>query len=67
MRKRLTDINAVVSLKCEALICVTLLHGVRLGGVMFFQLAPWLWVTHTWPSSVPAHRVLADLKEAAKA
>jgi len=31
------DTNAFLSLKCDAPICVTLLHGVRLGGVMFFH------------------------------
>ena len=67
IRKRLTETYAVLSVKCDALICVTLLQAVIAAGVMFFQFLPWLRVTHTSPSSVPAHSVSIDLNEAATA
>src|SRR6266851_3653728 len=57
MRKRLTETYAVSSSKCDALICVTLLHAVRPGGVMSFQFVPPSLVVQTSPSSVPAQTV----------
>src|SRR5579872_5109819 len=67
MRKRLTEAYAVSSSKCDATICVTLLHGVSSGGVTFFQLAPPSRVVQINPSSVPAHNVFSDLNEGANA
>ena len=67
MRKRLTDMYAVSSSKCEASIWVILLHGISSGGVMFFQFLPPSRVIQTSPSSVPAQMVFAFWNEGASA
>ena len=67
MRKRLTEAYAVSSSKCEAASCVTLLHAVISGGVIFFQFAPPSRVIHSNPSSVPAQIESTFLKEGASA
>ena len=55
------------SSKCEALICVTLLQGVRSLGVMSFHFLPPSRVIQIRPSSVPAQSVLMFLNEGARA
>ena len=67
MRKRLTDAYAVCSSKCDAEICVTLLHAVNLVGVMLFQFLPPSRVIQSKPSSVPAQRVVRLLNDGASA
>ena len=67
MRNRLTEAYAVCSSKCDAEICVTLLHGVSSGGVMLFQFLPPSRVIQIRPSSVPAQIVFTFLNEGASA
>ena len=57
----------MTSSKCEATICVTLLQGIRSGGVMFFQFFPPSRVTQMSPSSVPAQIVFTFLNDGATA
>src|ERR1700722_15221022 len=67
MRRPLTEAYGVCSSKCEAVICVTLLHGMISVGVIFAQLFPPSRVIQNKPSSVPAHSVFRSLKDGAGA
>src|SRR3569623_2388562 len=66
-RSRRTDAYTVVSSNRDASSCVTLLHAVTPGGVMAFQCPPPSRVTHSLPSSVPAHSVRVVVYDGASA